>query len=316
MSEQNGRISSSSTSPTKAHANGGSVDSVLYRNLVDLVPLVESLMDRRVNPSYSRRSSMIYTKTPSRESLSKKMGDQKGRATGQMKKRRDTGDNDLSKHIHRDNKDVGADDFSLFSSRAVAVEKDSEELVMLRGQMEELRTKLLEKDDALRSAEDSLNQMSSLHASIGDLKRQMTEKDSMIRTVTSQLSNARNKLADKQAALEKIEWEVTTTNKNVKKLQEDRNSLEFEMSSFIQLFETLSESDSVTCPEDYDASIHQFNRVPYIDDISESEMQEIEEARRSYVEALTVAKEKEDEESLAGAIEARLRLLSLVFRTS
>ncbi|KAK1310387.1 hypothetical protein QJS10_CPA08g01789 [Acorus calamus] len=273
-------------------------------------------MDRRVNPSYSRRSSMIYTKTPSRESLSKKMGDQKGRTTGQMKKRRDGGDNELSKHIHGDSKDVGADDFSLFSSRAVSVEKDSEELVMLRGQMEELRKKLLEKDDALRSAEDSLNQMSSLHASIGDLKQQMTAKDTMIRTVTSQLSNARNKLADKQAALEKIEWEVTTTNKQVEKLQEDRNSLEFEMSSFIQLFETLSESDSVTCPEDYDASIHQFNRVPYIDDISESEMQEIEEARRSYVEALVVAKEKEDEESLAGAIEARLRLLSLVFRTS
>ncbi|KAK1273572.1 hypothetical protein QJS04_geneDACA016521 [Acorus gramineus] len=310
MSEQNGRISSSSTSPTKAHANGGSVDSVLYRNLVDLVPLVESLM----------------------------MGDQKGRTTGQMKKRRDAGDNELSKHIHGDNKDVGANDFSLFSSRALSVEKDSEELIMLRGQMEELRKKLSEKDDTLRSAEDSLNQMSSLHASIGDLKQQMMEKDSMIRTVTSQLSNARpplpvleangdydaicfagspsNKLADKQAALEKIEWEVTTTNKKVEKLQEDRNSLEFEMSSFIQLFETLSECDSVTCPEDYDASIHQFNRVPYIDDISESEMQEIEEARRSYVEALAVAKEKEDEESLAGAIEARLRLLSLIFRTS
>jgi len=50
-----------------------------------------------------------------------------------------------------------------------------------------------------------------------------------------------------------------------------------------------------------------------MDDI---EMQKMEEARKAYIEAVAVAKEKQDEESLAAAAKARLHLQSFVFRSN
>ncbi|PKA59818.1 hypothetical protein AXF42_Ash011943 [Apostasia shenzhenica] len=43
----------------------GNVDRVLFKNLVEMVPLVESLMDKRANSSFTRRASMVYTPAPS-----------------------------------------------------------------------------------------------------------------------------------------------------------------------------------------------------------------------------------------------------------
>lgn len=43
-------------------------------------------------------------------------------------------------------------------------------------------------------------------------------------------------------------------------------------------------------------------------------MQKMEEAREAYVAAVATAKEKQDEESTAAAIRARLHLQSFIFR--
>lgn len=59
-------------------------------------------------------------------------------------------------------------------------------------------------------------------------------------------------LADKQASLEKLEWEVNASNKKVEDLQGDMSNMEFEISSFIALFEKLSENVSDDC---YDGSM-------------------------------------------------------------
>lgn len=45
-------------------------------------------------------------------------------------------------------------------------------------------------------------------------------------------------------------------------------------------------------------------------------MQKMEEAREAYVDAVAMAKEKQDEESLLAASRARLHLQSIVFRTN
>ena len=60
------------------------------------------------------------------------------------------------------------------------------------------------------------------------------------------------KLADKQAALEKLQWESMTSNKMVEKLQEDLDTIQEEMSSFMLLFEGLSKNDYTQSAEDYD----------------------------------------------------------------
>ncbi|KAL0385246.1 UNVERIFIED_CONTAM: protein MICROTUBULE BINDING PROTEIN 2C, partial [Sesamum radiatum] len=64
-------LSSLSAAAATASATGN-VDRVLFNDLVEMVPLVQSLIDRKANSSFTRRGSMIYTKTPSRESLYKK----------------------------------------------------------------------------------------------------------------------------------------------------------------------------------------------------------------------------------------------------
>ncbi|MCD9642490.1 Protein MICROTUBULE BINDING PROTEIN 2C [Datura stramonium] len=68
LSRETPRIDSSlSVAPT------GNVDPFLFNDLVQIVPLVQSLIDRKAKTSFSRRGSMTYTKMPSRESLYKKV---------------------------------------------------------------------------------------------------------------------------------------------------------------------------------------------------------------------------------------------------
>jgi hypothetical protein len=51
-------------------------------------------------------------------------------------------------------------------------------------------------------------------------------------------------LAEKQAALEKFEWEVKACNRKIEGLEESMGLMEFEMSSLMQLFEKLYENSS------------------------------------------------------------------------
>lgn len=116
-----------------------------------------------------------------------KMIDPKGRYTTQSipaKKKKEHRDKDQSKHAV-DNQD--ADGVSISSSRDLATEKDLEELVTLREQVEDLQRKLLEKDELLKSAEISKNQINVVHTELDELKHQATEKDSLIKSTQLQL---------------------------------------------------------------------------------------------------------------------------------
>jgi predicted nucleic acid-binding Zn-ribbon protein len=64
-------------------------------------------------------------------------------------------------------------------------------------------------------------------------------------------------LADKQASLEKLEWEVKTSNKKVEDLQGDVSNMEFEISSLMALFEKVSENISGDCYDDSIPSSHE-----------------------------------------------------------
>ena len=117
----------------------------------------------------------------------------KGRNTAQSiptKKRRDHGEKDQSRN-GSNNQDGCADSFSLFSSRAMASEKEKEELIALREQVEDLQRKIAEKDELLKSAEISKSQMSAVHAKLDELKQQVAEKDSLIKSTQLQLSDAK-----------------------------------------------------------------------------------------------------------------------------
>lgn len=305
-------ISTSST--TAAAAANGNVDRELFNNLVAIVPLVQSLIDRKASSSFTKRGSMIYTKTPSRESLHRKI-EQKGRNNGQSiptKKKKDHGDKEQG---HNVDNNADADGFSMFSSSSLVSERDKEELITLREQVEDLQKKLLEKDELLRSAEMSKDQMNNVYAKLDALSLQSAEKDSTIKSIHSQLSDAKIKLADKQAALEKIQWEVMTSNSKVEELQEQLKSSQGDVSSFMLLLESLTKNDYNDRLKDYSLSLYLPESCPYIDDLDDVEMEKMEEARKAYVAAVATAKARQDEESIAAAATARSHLRSFLFRT-
>lgn len=121
------------------------------------------------------------------------LAEPKGRNTAQSiptKKRRDHGEKEQGRN-GSNNQDGCADSFSPFSSRAVTSDKDNEELLTLREQVEDLQRKLVEKDELLKSAEISKSQMSAVHAQLEELKQQVAEKDSLIKSTQMQLSDAK-----------------------------------------------------------------------------------------------------------------------------
>lgn len=309
---------SSTPTPTPTTGTATNVHRVLFNDLVEIVPLVQSLIDRKANTSFTRRGSMIYTKTPSRELLSKKINESKGKNATQsipIKKRRDLGDKDQGKNAAGNVQDASADSFSIFSSRALPTEKEIEELIALREQVEDLQRKLSEKDELLKSAEISKDQITSLHLQLDELNHQSSEKDSLLKSTQLQLSDAKIKLADKQAALEKLQWEAMTSNSKVVKLQEDLDTTQKEMSSFMLLFEGLAKNSSTQSAQDYDVTSYHSDHLPDIDDLDEMEMQKIEEAREAYIAAVAAAKEKQDEDTIVRAASARSYLQSFVLRT-
>ncbi|KAF7135232.1 hypothetical protein RHSIM_Rhsim08G0142100 [Rhododendron simsii] len=301
------------TQSSLSNAAPSNVDRVLFNDLVEIVPLVQSLIDRKASSSFTRRGTMIYTKTPSRESLYRKISDAKGRNAAQSiptKKRRDPTDKDQGRNSSN-NQDECCDSFSIFSSRALQSDKDGEELIALREQVEDLQRKLLEKDELLKSAEISKTQFSSIHAK---LEEQAAEKDSLIKSTQQQLSDTKVKLADKQAALEKLQWEAMTSNRKVELLQEDLDSMRGEISSFMLLVEGLAKNPSTMSAEGYDVTPYYSSYFHQEDDWDEVEMQEMEEAREAYIAAVATAREKQDEDSIAAAASARIYLQSFVFR--
>uniref|UniRef100_A0A7N0T173 Uncharacterized protein n=1 Tax=Kalanchoe fedtschenkoi TaxID=63787 RepID=A0A7N0T173_KALFE len=291
----------------------GNVDPRLIDDLQDLLPLLESFLDRdrKVSSCFTRRGKMVCTKTPSKDSLSMK----KGRRASQSvpgKEHRILGEKDRSEYCSKDRDD--GDSSSLLSQNALEAEKDREEIKALNDQLEDLRRKLLEKEELLSAAEISGNQLTSAQEKLNELQYQMREKDSMLKAFERQLSDTKIKLAERQAALEKIQWEAVTSNKQVEKLQEDLKTAELEMSAFTILLEGSIKNDNSIYTVDYDLTPHWTNHGSEIvnDDIDELDLQKMEEARKVYLAAVAAAKECQDEESLAAVASARFHLQSFI----
>ncbi|CAH2073574.1 unnamed protein product [Thlaspi arvense] len=268
-------------SASATNSGNENLDRRLLKDLVEMVPLIEHYMEHKERSSFKRRGSMIYTKMPSRESLSRRLGLMVWE------------DGEAAKAL------AGA---------------EKEELTKLREQVNDLQTKLSEKEEVLKSVDISKNQVNEIQGKLEETKRLVAEKDMLIKSIQLLLSDTKVKLADKQAALEKTQWEAKTTGARAIKLQEQLDAVEGEISSFTRVFETLAKTESKKLDRDYDATPYEFDHLPYLDDVDESDLRKMEEARLAYVAAVTTAKEREDEESLAMAAKARAYLQSLAFK--
>lgn len=305
-------VSSGSASPPPPPSHpptlsAGVVDQRLLRDLVDMVPLVQSLIEQKPRPSFTRRGSMIYTKAPSKESLFKR-AEEKGKNGGQTvprKKHRD--------HAEKDQNNT--DGLSMISSRSSLTEKEREELMVLREQVGDLQNKLSEKDELLKSMEILKSEMASVLAEVNELKEEATARESLLKSTQLQLSDTKIKLADKQAAVEKLEWEAMNSNKKAEKLQQDIDRNQSEISTMMLFFSGLQMECNAPV-EEYDDAAYGCDLVTNIDDFDESKMQMVEEAREAYVTAVAAAKEKQDEESVAAVASARSHLQFLVLESN
>ncbi|CAN4115448.1 unnamed protein product [Withania somnifera] len=301
--ETPGTDSSLSAAPT------GNVDPLLFNDLVQIVPLVQSLIERKAKTSFNRRGSMIYTKMPSRESLYKKTSETKRRNAGQStatKKHKEQIKNVGS------NQDGCAENFQMSSSRSSLTEQDRVELVSLKEQVEDLQKKLLEKDELLKETDFLKNEIKAAYAELDEMKKDISEKDFSLISTQVLLSGVQVKLADKKSAVEKLEWEAMTSNNKVEKLQEDVDRVQGEISSFMQFVQALTESDSRGLTEEYDVIPYLWDQSVEIDYLNEMEMLKVEEAREAYTAAVVAAKENQDEAHLSAAAAARSYLQSLV----
>ncbi|MED6130570.1 hypothetical protein PIB30_002164 [Stylosanthes scabra] len=259
------------SSLTRSQTHSDLNRQLLFNDLVQMVPLVHSLVDCKGSSSSRRQGSIIYTKAPSRDSLAKRM--------------------------------------------SMIKKKEKGEVTLLRKQVEELQRKLLVKDELLESAEKSRNKLKALNPKLDELKNMVSERDSLLRSTQEQLFDVKMKTADKQAVLEKLEWEAKTSFKKVEKLQENLDSMQGSISSFTLLLESLKiTNDDDEYADDYDIKPHNFNSLPYSMYMDEMEIQKMEEARKAYMGAVAAAKEKQDYESIAIAANARLHFESFLFR--
>lgn len=63
--------------------------------------------------------------------------------------------------------------------------------MILKEQVGDLQGKLLEKDELLKSAENSKNQMNDLKTKFDELMRQASEKDTLLKSAQHQLSDTK-----------------------------------------------------------------------------------------------------------------------------
>ncbi|XP_042445612.1 protein MICROTUBULE BINDING PROTEIN 2C-like isoform X2 [Zingiber officinale] len=290
-------------------ADGGNVDRVLFKNLVEMVPLVESLMEGALVlhaegfcdlhtgtiPPEEGEEDLLYLKTTEAKGA-------RETPTFSAKKQRDLDNTQRNKQ---------SDSCNGFTIETEKILRAQEELNVLREQINDLQRKILEKDEALKSAESEINQMKAAYISIDELRIQIAEKDSMVKSINSQLSNAKNSLADKQATLERLTWEAQMSNKKIEELQGERVSMDYEITKLMQIFEELFANHSSIHP---DASLYSYSLepLPVLSDMDDIASEKLEETRAAYVAAVAAAKENPTEELLARAAEARLHLQALV----
>ncbi|RDX71335.1 Protein MICROTUBULE BINDING PROTEIN 2C, partial [Mucuna pruriens] len=268
-------------------------NSPLYKRVASFFLLLR--WDREVRSSFTRQGSMVYTKRPSRKSLLKRFEWNK-----------------IHAYMRKGQKD---------------------ECDILKEKVEEMQMKILEKDKLIELAENTKKQMKALEQKHDELKHQALEKDSLLMSAQQQLLDVKIELADKQSALEKIQWEAMTSNKKVEKLQEELDSMQGDISLFTSLLKSLTKPNTVEYADDYDIKPYDFNHLPIIayghkrfdehfvrsnkiemDDLDEIEMQKMDEARKTYIAAVVAVKEKQDEESIATVVNARLQLQSILFK--
>ncbi|KAJ3677533.1 hypothetical protein LUZ60_003257 [Juncus effusus] len=320
--------SSSSTSPPAiagsmaAPAAGKNVDKLLFKNLVEMVPLVETLMEKKPNPAFTRRASIVHTAAPAQV---KKVSNSTPKPITKTKsippKNLKTPNGNLTKPKKDSSKISPSSSSRPLLGLARNLKKEREELALLQVQVKDLESKLIEKESALKSAQDSIEEMNLVTETLEETKRQLENKELLVKSASDELYDAKIALADKQAALEKLEWEGKMSSIKVKELEGDVANMNDEISVLMDVFEKFSptnnnskskESESESEDDENEDSSLEIEPISLEDDLMEIDMEKMETEISKYILALEAAKVNPSEESLDVVAQERLRLQALV----
>lgn len=190
--------------------------------------------------------------------------------------------------------------------------KNTEEITFLREKLEDLHKLLAEKDEALKSKEESTKMISSEHATLDEQRRIIMENENLLKITNSELSNVQNTLEERQALLGKLNFEARATNKKVQEIQYDLDSMHFEKFAYLLLFQELSENKLDLHAQENITYFQLLDYLPHVDDMTEAVMEKMEKARLGYTKAVSLAKESPTEDNLTSVPEARSKLESFV----
>ncbi|XP_039795602.1 protein MICROTUBULE BINDING PROTEIN 2C-like isoform X2 [Panicum virgatum] len=192
-------------------------------------------------------------------------------------------------------------------------QKRREEIAALQEHVSGLQRELLEKEEALRSAENLISRTSSANEAVDGLRSQLSEKELLIQSAGSELHGTKIMLAEKQAAIEKLEWQAKVSNEKVEELQVDVASRDAEVSALMKLFRKITENDRAPSPQDRtdDLSL-ECEPVQLDDEVGDIDVEKMEQEILSYISALAAAKENPTNDFLEAVTEARLRLQAFV----
>lgn len=259
------------SSPSVASQTAGHVDKELYKNLIEMIPIVDSFMESRANKSYAHQGTLVFTPKPPRDvSSSQKTLERKGVKTpatrcGKKQRTPKVGEVDNCKKNIMENEDYFVDEAQPDSTRSSAPDREnlsngnkyepliSEnriELLRLQSQIEELQKKLVEKEELLKSSEGYAIQIETMQVKLEELQQQNQEKDSLIKSAHLQLCHKKNELADVKSLLRKAEEESQASKQKAQKLQDDLNGLQGQIAAVVSFFEILEEKSPVNKTEE------------------------------------------------------------------
>eukprot|EP00250_Pteridium_aquilinum_P008677 c18126_g1_i1 orf=772-1788(+) len=235
-------------------AGEDSVDKLFYRNLVGMIPLVESFMqDQQTTKSFPRHASLVYTPTPSREAWPfKKAVDHspKGKpGRGQLvpSKRGELKDSSLwdnAENMLHDDQNLYTEEIPMLpypsnhrANRAAV--PTSAENIQLRKKVQQLEQKLSEKECQLQVAEKTTQQIHlQLNATVERLQSQIQQKEQAIQNVQNQLFERQLEVVSLQSLVKKSEVNMQASSMRAAGLEEEFAGLRCQVGSLLLLIQS------------------------------------------------------------------------------
>lgn len=276
--------------------DGVDINMDLYHNLVDMFPLMQTIMEGREDRQHSNvqhHASMVYTRTPLRDTQPKKITDRldSGRSCKNRGKAKSQDNHNMVRRVQEEEEE----DVS-WSPRS----DSPTPITSLRSRIEELQGQLADRDAIV----DGLQQNSEailLARTIKELQSELAEKDLMWALTREKLLQREEEIYGMHQLLKRAEEKQA----GLKDKEEEVQALNCEVAALRCQMEKLSNHTNTRI----EAGIQEQQDLN-----TKKDTIEIEVASKMYMAAIVAAKHSPVEESLALVGELRMQLQSFLLR--